>query len=237
MDHPSTAPYPFPTNAKHDAPTVQPTRPVDHAPDEGAIDHGIEESFPASDPVSVNVTKAEPAAARTQQAPDASGAQPAPPWGAVLRTGLVAGACASVASTAVLAWRGRSDVGSYVAPTNAVSHVFWTQEALRERRPTMRHTLVGYAIHHASATLWALLYAWLKAKRPNATGGWAAGLAGAGATAAAACAIDYTITPQRLRPGFEHHLSRKSMTYVYAALAIGLALGYAMTDREKTERK
>ena len=100
----------------------------------------------------------------------------------------------------------------------------------------MRHTLVGYAIHHASATLWALLYAWLKSKRPSATG-WAAGLAGGGATAAAACAIDYTITPKRLRPGFEHHLSRKSMTYVYAALAIGLALGCALADREKSERK
>lgn len=110
MDHPSTAPYPFPTNAKHDAPTVQPTRPVDHAPDEGAIDHGIEESFPASDPVSVNVTKAEPAAARTQRTPDAGGAQPTSPWGAVLRAGLAAGACASMASTAALAWRGRKSM-------------------------------------------------------------------------------------------------------------------------------
>lgn len=237
MDHPRTGPYPFPTESQHDAPSVQPTRPVEHAPDEGAIDHGIEESFPASDPVSVNVTKAEPVAARANRPASASAARTASPsWNAVVRTGLVAGACASVASTAVLAWRGRSDVGSYVAPTNAVSHVFWTQEALRARRPSMRHTLVGYAIHHASATFWALLYAWLKARRPNASG-WAAGLAGAGATAAAACAIDYTITPQRLRPGFEHHLSRKSMTYVYAALAIGLALGCAMTNKEEGQRK
>ena len=236
MDHPSTAPYPFPTSLRHDPPAVQPTRPVDHAPDEGAIDHGIEESFPASDPVSVNVTKAEPAAARTHRAPDAGHAPEVSPWGAVLRTGLVAGACASVASTAAVGRRGRSPVGSYVAPTNAVSHVFWTQEALRARRPSMRHTLVGYAIHHASATLWALLFAWLKARRPNANG-LAAGLAGAGATAAAACAIDYTITPQRLRPGFAHHLWRKSMTYVYAALALGLALGCAMTDKAKGRTK
>ena len=148
-----------------------------------------------------------------------------------LRTGLVAGAFASVASTLALAWLGRRETGSAVAPTNATSQWVWDREALHARSPSWRHTAVGYAIHHASATLWALLYAWLKAKRPNATGGWAAGLAGAGATAAAACAIDYTITPQRLRPGFEHHLSRKSMTYVYAALAIGLALGCAMTDK------
>jgi hypothetical protein len=48
---------PFPTSDDHGkAPAKTPVAPQKR-PAEGAIDHGIEESFPASDPVSVNVTK------------------------------------------------------------------------------------------------------------------------------------------------------------------------------------
>ncbi len=47
---------PFPTSEHHErapaGPKPQPKKATD-----GALDHGIEESFPASDPVSVNVTK------------------------------------------------------------------------------------------------------------------------------------------------------------------------------------
>ena len=226
MQNPSPDAFPFPTAERHDPPTVRPVRPVDHAPGETAIDHGIEESFPASDPVSVNVTKAEPTAPLPAKKKSAGES----PLRAALRTALIAGGCASVASTAVLAWRGWRDVGSPVAPTNAVSHVLWTDEALRTRVPTMRHTALGYAIHHASATAWALLFAWLRAKRKQPVT-LAQSLAGAGLTAATACAVDYTITPQRLRPGFEHHLSKGSMAGVYAALAVGLAVGCVLADR------
>ena len=37
----------------------EPTQEVEHDPSEDAIDQGVEESFPASDPVSVNITKIE----------------------------------------------------------------------------------------------------------------------------------------------------------------------------------
>lgn len=50
------APFPFPTAERHDAPAPL-TQPVTAEPTEDALDHGIEESFPASDPVSVSVTK------------------------------------------------------------------------------------------------------------------------------------------------------------------------------------
>jgi hypothetical protein len=53
--------FPFPTAARHD--TSDPLlKPVEQEPSEDAIDQGIEESFPASDPVSVSVTKIERAA-------------------------------------------------------------------------------------------------------------------------------------------------------------------------------
>ncbi len=49
--------FPFPTRAKHDAPAPSTEVPVVHPPSEEALDSGVEESFPASDPVSVSVTK------------------------------------------------------------------------------------------------------------------------------------------------------------------------------------
>ena len=55
-------PFPFPTSEKHDAPP-QTQQAVLQDTSEDALDAGIEESFPASDPVSVTVTKVPPAAA------------------------------------------------------------------------------------------------------------------------------------------------------------------------------
>jgi hypothetical protein len=45
---------PFPTSDHH--PPAEPAKPLPEEPTEDALDHGIEESFPASDPVSVTVT-------------------------------------------------------------------------------------------------------------------------------------------------------------------------------------
>lgn len=50
--------FPFPTADKHDAPDPS-IQPVQQEPSEDAIDQGVEESFPASDPVSVSITKIE----------------------------------------------------------------------------------------------------------------------------------------------------------------------------------
>jgi hypothetical protein len=48
---------------------------------------------------------------------------------------------------------------------------------------------------------------------------------------AIACAVDYTSTPKRLTPGFEHHLSKGSMGLVYACFALGLAAGCLLANR------
>jgi len=53
-------PFPFPTTENHPSNPEQPLPPVMADPSEDAIDNGIEESFPASDPISVTVTKAVP---------------------------------------------------------------------------------------------------------------------------------------------------------------------------------
>ena len=155
---------------------------------------------------------------------------PAHPFRAALRTGLVAGAFASVASSVVEMMRGKRETGRCVAPTNATSHWVWDRSALHVYAPTLRHTALGYAIHHAMSTFWAVLYAWAHGNRPRARS-VPSQLAGSAVAAVVACTVDYTITPRRLTPGFEVHLSRPAMALVYAAFALGLAVGCLQAAR------
>ncbi|MBT2320832.1 hypothetical protein J7E62_00485 [Variovorax paradoxus] len=157
---------------------------------------------------------------------------PARPCRAALRTGLVAGTLASLASTLALMLVGRRETGSYSASTNATSHWVWDRAAFRVYSPTMRHTALGYLIHHGMSTFWAVLYAGVHGNRAGARS-LPALLAGAGAAAATACAVDYTITPRRLTPGFEQHLSKSAMALVYAAFALGLAAGCRHANRRR----
>ena len=66
------APFPFPTAERHGKPADVPQTPPEE-PSEGSIDHGVAESFPASDPVSVAVTKI---ARPSDAAPDEGDAAP-----------------------------------------------------------------------------------------------------------------------------------------------------------------
>jgi hypothetical protein len=146
------------------------------------------------------------------------------PWRRAVREGLITGAAASIASTAALALCGRRETGNAAAPVNAVSHWVWDKEAFAADRPSARHTLTGYLVHHGAALFWATLHAraWgmhEENKRPLRA------LAGGAAASAVACFVDYRLTPERLTPGFEHRLSGKSMALAYACFGLGLALG------------
>jgi len=146
------------------------------------------------------------------------------PWKQALEEGVVAGSVASLVSAAVLALAGRRENGHGAAPVNAISHWIWDRPALRKDRPSLRHTLVGYLVHHGASIFWATLHARAWGSRPEAKQPGPA-LAGAAAAAAVACFVDYRMTPERLTPGFEHRLSLKAMAAVYASFALGLALG------------
>jgi hypothetical protein len=63
--------FPFPTADNHGQPDPQGARPVEQPASEEALDSGVEESFPASDPVSVTVTKVKLPSAETDRKPDA----------------------------------------------------------------------------------------------------------------------------------------------------------------------
>jgi hypothetical protein len=133
----------------------------------------------------------------------------------------LSGSAASAASSAVLALAGSVENDSAAAPTNATSHWLWGREAYRKNGFSLRHTLAGYAIHHSMSVFWALVYeAVLGPQRLKPVGSV---VGNAVLVSAAACLIDYTVTPKRLTPGFEARLSRKSMALVYAAFAAGLA--------------
>ena len=152
-------------------------------------------------------------------------------WNTAFRRGLVCGATSSVLATAALALRGSRQAGSAYAPTNAVSHWIYGDEALREHTPTLRHTVPGYLIHHGSATFWSVLFErvcgpLLDRKEPATTLGVAT------AASAVACFVDYRLTPRRLQPGFEQHLSRPALAVVYGAFGAGLALGAMLSRRE-----
>ena len=154
------------------------------------------------------------------------------PWQDALREGLVAGSLASVVSTAVMALAGLREAGSAWAPTNAVSHWLWGDEALRQDEPSWRYTGVGYVTHHLAAVFWAALHAGI-ARPLRGSGTVPYAFAGGIATSAAAATIDYNLVPKRLTPGFEHRLSSGAMVAVFAALAAGVALGsLAMRERD-----
>lgn len=150
-------------------------------------------------------------------------------WSRAIGEGLAAGSLASLLSTGVLAWAGRRQAGSAVAPINAVSHWLWGDEALHEDRATLRHTVAGYLTHHLAAVFWATLYARLRGEAPRTL---PEALAGGAATSVVAAAVDYTLVPKRLTPGFEHRLSPMPMVATFAALAAGMALGALLLRKQ-----
>lgn len=127
---------------------------------------------------------------------------------------------ASVLSTAVLSWRSRRNTGQAATATNATSHWLWGERAMHRQAPSVRHTVVGYAIHHASSVFWAIAFErLLLRKRPTVR----RTLAAAAGTSVGAFVVDYGMTPRRLTPGFERHLHARGMALTYAAIAVGFA--------------
>lgn len=151
-------------------------------------------------------------------------------WKTAFRRGAIAGATSSLASTVALALLGKGEANSTYAPTNAISHWIWGDKAARHEGPSMRYTVPGYLIHHASSMFWAVLFERLAGpvldqRKAGPT------LAASAAASAVACFTDYNLTPRRLRPGFEAHLSRPSLAVVYATFGLGLAAGAMLCRR------
>ncbi|PLC49772.1 hypothetical protein CR159_10790 [Pollutimonas subterranea] len=148
----------------------------------------------------------------------------------LLKRALVSGSYASVVSSLALLHGGVRDSRSAIAPVNAVSHWLWKDKALRQHKATLRYSLTGYVIHHIASIFWATAYEKLAFRHGTAPTKPQA-LASALTVAGVACAVDMQCTPERLTPGFEHKLSKKSLLVVYVAFGIGLAL-HTLLDRK-----
>lgn len=135
---------------------------------------------------------------------------------------IISGCNSSLISTFALLLRSKNDNNSYFAAINAVSHWLYGDEAFVHKAPDISHTIPGYAIHHVSATLWAGVYEnWFPPETDKASHQI---VTDALKVAALACFVDYKLTPHRLQPGYEAHLSTKSLAIVYGTFAFGLAL-------------
>jgi hypothetical protein len=143
-------------------------------------------------------------------------------WATAARRALVSGSIASLLSTATLAACGRIENRNAAGPINGPSQWLWGRRAARARRPSLRHTLVGHAVHHVCACGWALVHERFLQGKPNDPA--SARMAKAAATAALAAFVDYRVTPKRFQPGFDVHLAKPSLFAAYAAFALGLAL-------------
>jgi hypothetical protein len=133
---------------------------------------------------------------------------------------MLIGSVASIASSAVVVAESLRRTGHASAATNGASQWVWGTHVQHRRRASMRHTALGYLIHHASASLWASVYdsdlarAWLHRRSTRSI-----------AVAALAAAVDYLVVPRRFGPGFEGQMSRPAIVATYLMFAGGLMLG------------
>jgi hypothetical protein len=150
-------------------------------------------------------------------------------WSDSLGRGIVSGTIASLTSTAMLTLCGWREGRRPAAPSNGPSQWIWGESAAYEKCPTVRETVVGYCVHHASSIFWAVLHEKVFGASAQTTAS-SRPIARGLTTAAVALFVDYRLTPRRFRPGFDKHLSTASIVLAYAAFGGGLAL------RELTSR-
>lgn len=136
---------------------------------------------------------------------------------------ILSGTVATAMSVAALALAGAIERRGAWRPINATSHWLHGDAAARRTELDLSHTGVGAATHAAATLFWAVLFETLV--RYGGQAGIGRVPIAAGTTSVVAAIVDYRLTPRRFTPGWEHALRRRSMAAVYAAMAVGLALG------------
>lgn len=146
--------------------------------------------------------------------------------GSSVRHALVSGTAAGLATALTASLAGKREAGSYAAPLNATSHIVWGDGAAQRQQPSIKYTLTGFLLNHASAIFWASFYERWFGRSSGASSGRMGSLArpivGAAVVTAGAYVTDYYLVPKRFTPGFEKRLSGKSLLAIYGALAIGM---------------
>ena len=140
-----------------------------------------------------------------------------------IRNCLVSGLAGGLLSHVVTALRGHSEQGRANLPMQDVSHIAWGNDPKSDTGRKPHNVAIGAALHHGASIFWAVFFEALFGRRAERS--TAAALTGGATVAAAAYVTDYHIVSDRFKPGFEAHLSNRSLFLVYASLAIGLAAG------------
>jgi len=146
----------------------------------------------------------------------------------VLTCGLIAGSL----SMALMARRGQLDNGQALQALNAPSHWLYGNRALEQTAPSRRYTGWGVLIHQASSLMWATLFDQLLRQRKQPAS-WPVLTTAAAGVSAVAALVDLRLVPHRLTPGFQHHLSSRSLALVYGAFGAGLLLGALLLPRPR----
>jgi hypothetical protein len=108
-------------------------------------------------------------------------------------------------------------------PMHAVSHIAWGDSPHSHRGRTTHNFVTGSALHHGACVFWATFFEALFGRRAEKS--TSAAIVGGASIATAAYITDYHIVSDRFKPGFEAHLSNRSLFIVYVSLALGLAAG------------
>jgi hypothetical protein len=146
----------------------------------------------------------------------------------VIKRILVSGLVASATSTAALALLAQKEGRGGGQPLNATSHWLHGKKAAGIKSLDVSHTAVGFATHTAATIFWAVFFeGWIAARRPKRG---VPLIKDALLMSVVAAAVDYGATPKRFTPGWEFVLSKKSMAFAYAAMAVGLAAGALIND-------
>ncbi len=140
----------------------------------------------------------------------------------LLGEALLSGLTATLTSTAALMLTALAEGKGALQPLNATSHLLYGDRAARHRKADLNHTGVGLATHAAATVFWATAFEMALVLRPPRSANDLLGRAASIGVLAAA--VDYTITPKRLTPGWELVLSKTSMAVVYAAMSAGFAV-------------
>lgn len=159
----------------------------------------------------------------------------------VLGRAVVSGTIGGLAAAAAASLAGKREDDHYAAPLNATSHIIWGDKAARQDKPSLKYTLTGFLLNHASAIFWAFFYEKLLGRSERRPRNWNEGslddssdtgspakpmlqpILDAAAVTAGAYITDYYLVPKRFTPGFEKRVSGKSLFGIYVALAVGLA--------------
>lgn len=130
----------------------------------------------------------------------------------------------ALTTTAAIALCGQLENGDAIQPINDVSHITFGDEAFAQRGASLKYTGSGLLLTKSFTASWAVLHEMLFGAYQD-KGNVPVSLAGGAAVAACAYVLDYHVVPKRLTPGFEAHLSKRSLLAIYIVLALALGFG------------